>query len=269
MLRALEIVVRHHPSLPAALDGVSLELTRGEVVAVLGPNGSGKSTLGRALAGLLPLESGSITASAGGAPARVGLVLQDPAAQLVAASVADEIAFGPEAVSHAPELIARVVGSLLVTHVLVDVAARDPRALSGGQQQRVAVAALEACAVDVLVLDEPTAMLDGPSRSRFRALVPELARARAVAWITQEPDEVGFADRVVVLDGGRVAWSGTPAAFVAAREISATFDLELPAAARIAHGLAAQGAWPAGAPIPSRLDALVATLAPGGEAGRG
>ncbi len=163
--------------------------------------------------------------------------------------------------------VANVVDATVAEHRLDALWHRDPAQLSGGQQQRVAVAAIEACDVDVLVFDEPTAMLDAPARRACFELLRTRAGGRAVAWITQVPDEVAACDRVVVLDAGVVAWSGSVREFVGDRAIAATWDLELPVAARVAHELAARGAWPSGAPIPVELDDLRRTLAVAGGAG--
>jgi energy-coupling factor transport system ATP-binding protein len=259
LLHAQGLVVRHHPSQAPVLAGVSITLERGEVVAVVGSNGSGKSTLARALAGLLPLEAGRIT-GAGGRPPRVGLVLQDPAAQLVAATVADEVAIGAQAAATSAAAVAGTVDRIVDEHGLGSVWHRDPAGLSGGQQQRVAVASIDACEVDVLVYDEPTAMLDAPARRGFASRVRERAHGRASVWITQEPDEVAACDRVIVLDAGAVAWSGATASYVADPTIPATWGLELPMTARIAHDLRAAGAWPADAPAPLHVEQLLATL---------
>jgi energy-coupling factor transport system ATP-binding protein len=266
LLRATDLVVRHHASLPPALAGVSLDVAAGELVAVVGANGSGKSTLARALVGLLPLESGSVRGGDAG-PARVGLVLQDPAAQLVAATVADEVAMGPQAAGLDPIDVAAVVDQHLRLQQLTTLRARDPGTLSGGQQQRVAVAAIGACDARVLVLDEPTALLDPPSRRAFAASVPELASGRGVVWITQEADEVALCDRVVVLEAGTVAWSGPTAQYVAEPHVANSLGLELPVAARVAEALRVAGVAPAGLGAPISARELVEQLVGGGARG--
>jgi energy-coupling factor transporter ATP-binding protein EcfA2 len=261
LLRATGLVVRHHPSLPPALAGVDLELAAGEVVGIVGANGSGKSTLARALVGLLPLDAGAVVGADGRHAPRVGLVLQDPAAQLIAVTVADELALGPEASGLAPEQVTQLVARHLQLGELQPLQARDPATLSGGQQQRVAIAAIEACDVEVLVLDEPTAMLDPRARSRFAQRVREAAAGRAVAWITQEPDDLEWCDRVFVLDAGVVTWTGSLDAYIAQPHVAASFGLELPVAARIAHAMRTREAWPEQLRIPRTEADLLQWLA--------
>jgi energy-coupling factor transporter ATP-binding protein EcfA2 len=258
---AEHLAARHHAAAPLALEDVSIEAAVGEIVAVVGANGSGKSTLARVLAGLLPVEAGEIGwrgAPLGRSP-RVGLVLQDPAAQAIGATVADDIAWGPERSGYAPDATAAVVARVLRELDLVALAARHPGELSGGQQQRVAAGALIACDVDVLVLDEPGAMLDAAARARFADAVRVLARDCAVVWITQRGDELARADRVVVLDAGHSVWVGPTRDFLARPELAATWDVELPAQTRIAHAFGLDG------PPPRDIDELIAIL--GGDGG--
>jgi len=260
LLRAENLVVRHHPALPPVLDGVSLDVAAGEFVAVVGGNGSGKSTLARSLCGLLPLESGRVTDATGTAQPRVGLVLQDPAAQFVAGTVADDIAFGPEGAGAEPERIAATVTGLVRMLDLETVAASDPSRISGGQQQRSAIAAVLACDVDVLILDEPTAMLDGAACAELVSHMPLLVGGRGVVWVTQAADELALCHRVVLLDAGVVIWSGLTTEYVARPEIAATVGLELPVASRIAHAMAARGEWLQAWPIPVSETELLTTL---------
>jgi energy-coupling factor transporter ATP-binding protein EcfA2 len=137
--------------------------------------------------------------------------------------------------------------------------------LSGGQQQRVAIAAIGACDAQVLVLDEPTALLDPAARRAFAANVRRMAAGRGVVWVTQEADELALCDRVVVLEAGTVAWTGATAEYVDAPHVAASLGLELPVAARVAIALRAAGVGPAGAtPVTAR--GLVEQLV-GGAAG--
>ena len=259
---AEHVAARHHAALPLALEDASIEAAVGEIVAVVGANGSGKSTLARALAGLVPIERGRIGwrgAQIDGRATRVGLVLQDPAAQAIAATVADDIAWALERSEHTPDHTASIVATVLRELDLVELAARNPGELSGGQQQRAAAGALIACAVDVLILDEPGAMLDAGARARFGVAMRELARERAVIWITQRGDELARADRVVVLDAGHTVWAGPTAAFLADPALAHTWDVELPAEVRIAHALGLSS----GATAPRDIAQLLASIGDG------
>lgn len=262
---AEQLVVRHHPEQPPVVDGVSLHAHVGEIVGITGPNGSGKSTLARALAGLLPREHGSIhwEGSAAVAAPRVGLVLQDPAAQAVADTVADDVAWSSERSGAAPTETAALVNQSIASLDLVDVAARHPSELSGGQQQRAALAALLASDADVLVLDEPGAQLDASARAVFARAVRATSEQRPVLWITQRPEELAHCDRVLVLDAGHVVWEGTAAAYAADPALPGTWGLELPPAARIAHELGLTGE--AVGVVPLHLEQLLALVqGPGG-----
>ncbi|MCW2949745.1 MAG: energy-coupling factor transporter ATPase [Thermoleophilia bacterium] len=255
LLDAQQLVVRRHAGDHPVLEGVSIAVARGEIVAVVGANGSGKSTLVRALVGLVDIESGSIAGDA-----RIGLVLQDPAAQSIAATVADDVAWGPEAAGHAPDVVATRVGELLAAFALTDRAATAPTRLSGGEQQRLAAAALLACDVDVLVLDEPTAMLDLTARAQFVHLLDSLRAQLGIIWVTQNADELAACDRLVVLDAGVAVWSGSMRDFVAVPELGATWDVGLPAASRVAHALVDRGVWPPAAAIPVTETELLEVL---------
>lgn len=263
VLRAHDIVVRRHPSRPPVLRGVSFSVAQEQIVAVVGSNGSGKSTLARVITGLITPESGRIDGGEDHKPApRVGLVLQDPAAQVIMATVADEIAVG---VSSGP--VAQRVDAVVTEHELDNIWHRDPLGLSGGQQQRVALAAIDACDVDVLVLDEPTAMLDVAARASFSSRIRARARGRAVLWITQEPEEIALCDRVMVLHAGALAWNGSVQEYVSDPDLARTWGLEIPAASRIVHDLKQLGVWPqklSSRQHPTTVPELLAQLGIGG-----
>lgn len=207
------------------LAGVTLSIASGEVVALLGGNGSGKSTLGRIASGALLPDGGEVSVDgvvlAEGSRRdevrrRVGMVVQNPQDQIVSTVVADEVAFGPRNLGCAGgELDARVRGALEAVG-LSDAADRDVNELSGGEQQRVALAGVLAMEPSYLVLDEALSMVDSAERPQLRSLVHALARERSlgVVAITHDPVEALGADRVVVLEAGRVAWEGTPDSFV-------------------------------------------------------
>lgn len=203
---------------------VELELRAGAVVAVLGPNGSGKSTLLRAIAGLQPITSGMVALSGkvlddGSAvfvrprDRAVGVVFQDYAL-FPHLSVLENVAFGPRSRGCSRAEARRIASDALDQLNVADLARRRPAEVSGGQAQRVALARALATSPDVLLLDEPMAALDVETRDAVRAqLAAQLAAFEGIAvLVTHDPlDALLLADRVVVLESGRVVQDGTPA----------------------------------------------------------
>ena len=221
-----------------ALDDVSLELARGERLCVLGANGSGKSTLASVICGLLApdearLSSRARQVCAGGAPdleayrrARrsLGLVFQNPDDQIVTSIVADDVAFGPENLGVPRDQIAARVARELHRVAMDDYAQADPARLSGGQRQRVCIAGALAMEPAVLVLDEPASLLDVRGRLAILRVMGRLAAAgTTLVHVTHFMEEALEADRVIVMDHGRVALSGTPGGgLLAGREARGT-----------------------------------------------
>ena len=207
------------------LNGISLDVKDGERLCVLGPNGSGKSTLAQVICGLEAPDEGTVelagrVAFSDGTPdadayraARhgTGLVFQNPEDQVVTSIVADDVAFGPENLGVPTEEIVRRVARELERVALADRAQDDPARLSGGQQQRVAIAGALAMRPDLLVLDEPGAMLDVIGRRGIMDVLAKLQEAgTTIVHITHFMDEALAADRVIVMLAGRVALEGTP-----------------------------------------------------------
>lgn len=203
-----------------ALHGVSLCVERGEVVALIGHNGSGKSTLGRLVCGAQLPQSGTVCvdgASTANVPGRalvrrlVGYVGQNPADQTVSTIVSDELAFGPWNIGCAEGEIAERVASSLDAVGLAGFEDREVPSLSGGELQRLVLASVLAMEPGYLVLDEVTSQIDSTFRSQFRSLVVRLAgRGVGVVLVTHDPLEVLSCNRVLVLDAGKVIWSGAP-----------------------------------------------------------
>lgn len=203
-----------------ALHGVSLCVERGEVVALIGHNGSGKSTLGRLVCGAQLPQSGAVCvdgASTANVPGRalvrrlVGYVGQNPADQTVSTIVSDELAFGLWNIGCAEGEIAERVASSLDAVGLAGFEDREVPSLSGGELQRLALASVLAMEPGYLVLDEVTSQIDSTFRSQFRSLVARLAgRGVGVVLVTHDPLEVLSCNRVLVLDAGKVIWSGAP-----------------------------------------------------------
>lgn len=203
-----------------ALHGVSLCVERGEVVALIGHNGSGKSTLGRLVCGAQVPQSGAVCvdgASTANVPGRalvrrlVGYVGQNPADQTVSTIVSDELAFGLWNIGCAEGEIAERVASSLDAVGLASFEDREVPSLSGGELQRLVLASVLAMEPGYLVLDEVTSQIDSTFRSQFRGLVARLAgRGVGVVLVTHDPLEVLSCNRVLVLDAGKVIWSGAP-----------------------------------------------------------
>lgn len=203
-----------------ALHGVSLCVERGEVVALIGHNGSGKSTLGRLVCGAQLPQSGAVCvdgASTANVPGRalvrrlVGYVGQNPADQTVSTIVSDELAFGLWNIGCTEGVIAERVANSLDAVGLAGFEDREVQSLSGGELQRLVLASVLAMEPGYLVLDEVTSQIDSTFRSQFRSLVSRLAgRGVGVVLVTHDPLEVLSCNWVLVLDAGKVIWSGAP-----------------------------------------------------------
>ncbi len=192
----------------AVLQACSLEIPRGEFWMLLGTNGSGKSTLLKVLAGLLLPQAGQVEI----APP-VGFVFQNPDHQLVMPTVGADVAFGlVEEELALPEIRQRVADALSAVN-LIHLQRRPIYALSGGQKQRVAIAGAIARHCDVLLLDEPTALLDADSQLSLVAQVQQLVRQRGITalWVTHRLEELEYCDGAILLEGGRVVDQGEPA----------------------------------------------------------
>ena len=234
-----------------ALDGIDLEVREGEFLCVLGGNGSGKSTLAKHLNALLVPDAGRVTVDGLDTAdaeyvydirSRVGLVFQNPDDQLVATLVEDDVAFGPENLGVAPAAIARDVETALAEVGLSGFERRETHALSGGQKQRVAIAGVLAMEPKVIVFDEATSMLDPRGRRGLMRVARDLHdRGLTVVMITHFMEEAAAADRVVVLDRGRVALEGTPDEVLTRADVLAGLELDVPPACELALVLRGRG----------------------------
>ena len=234
-----------------ALDNINLQIDKGEFVAIIGTNGSGKSTLAKHLNALMLPTSGQclINGLDTADPAntwdirrQVGMVFQNPDNQIVAAVVEEDVAFGPENLGIDPEEIAERVEAALAAVNMLPFRHHGPHRLSGGQKQRIAIAGALAMLPDCLVLDEPTAMLDPQGRQEVLATVVRLNRERrmTIVYITHFMEEAVVADRVVVMQAGKIIMSGTPTEiFSMVAELKA-IGLEVPVAAEISARLRQQ-----------------------------
>ena len=235
-----------------AVEDFSFSVEKGEYIAVLGRNGSGKSTLAKLFNALLIPDKGKITVgefcsadkkSLFEIRKRVGVVFQNPDNQLIASIVEDDIAFGPENVGIPRKEIGERIEFALKAVGMEEFRKSSPERLSGGQKQRIAIAGVLALAPEILILDESTAMLDPAGRKEVLKVVEKLNKERGVTVIavTHYMEEALIADRVIVLDGGKLAKEGRPEEIFADREVAVGLGLELPFAARIADELIKRG----------------------------
>ena len=256
-VRLAHVTLRYGDSV--ALDDVTLEVCRGERVCVLGANGSGKSTLASVICGLLAPDEGDVELAGhavctGGVPdlaayrdarRQLGLVFQNPDDQIVTSVVADDVAFGPENLGVPRTQISVRVARELRRVAMEKCAHADPSRLSGGQRQRVCIAGALAMEPAVLVLDEPSSLLDVRGRAAIMRVMGRLAAAGAtLVHVTHFMDEALAADRVVVMQHGHVALEGTPDEVFAAKnaQVIEALGLEMPFEARLAVALRQAGA---------------------------
>ena len=285
MMKAVEVrglSFRYEGSEEWALREVDLEIDRGELVLVLGPTGSGKSTFLRCLIGLIPhFYSGEYLGSVrvmgmevASTPVhrlatRVGMVFQNPETQIFSTSVESELAFPLENLGVPPEEIRRRVEDALDRFGLRDLRRRNPAELSGGQKQRLAIATVTAMGPDVLLLDEPTSMLDPLAAKEVLDLVVELCReeGRTVLVSEHRTDLIApHADRVIAFSGGRVIYSGDPKSFFSELrrgEIPVPRVVEL--YWRLRDSCRLDGPVPL---LPEELEALISRKVRGGVCGR-
>ena len=282
--RLAHVTLRYGDS--AALDDVTLEVCRGERVCVLGANGSGKSTLASVICGLLAPDEGDVELAGhavctGGVPdlaayrdarRQLGLVFQNPDDQIVTSVVADDVAFGPENLGVPRAQISARVARELRRVAMEKYAHADPSRLSGGQRQRVCIAGALAMEPAVLVLDEPSSLLDVRGRAAIMRVMGRLAAAGAtLVHVTHFMDEALAADRVVVMQHGHVALEGTPDEVFAAKnaQVIEALGLEMPFEARLAVALrqarAAGGAIAAPGAPSDEMPAACAACAPAAE----
>ena len=246
-------------SVNRAVDDVSLSIREGDFVAILGRNGSGKSTFAKQLNALLYPTGGTVwlcgknTAdedSLWDIRSSAGMVFQNPDNQIIASQVEDDVGFGPENLGVPTEEIWRRVEAALAAVGMQAYAEKSPLRLSGGQKQRVAIAGILAMQPKCLILDEPTAMLDPEGRREVLKAVRELNKAAGITvlLITHYMEETVDADRVIVMQKGKVTIDGTPREIFSRTEEVRDAGLTLPQAAQLAGRLKE-----AGIPLPDGI----------------
>lgn len=231
-----------------ALKNLDLEVKNGDFVAILGHNGSGKSTLAKLLnAQMAPTEGkiiidgfdSSVEENVRKIRKRCSMVFQNPDNQMVATTVEDEVAFGPENLQiENPELAQRVTDSLEMVG-MEDYRKRAPSELSGGQKQRVAIAGVVAMMSEYIIFDEPTAMLDPRGRKDVLEIVRRLNKeyGKTILYITHYMEEAVFADKIVVLNSGQKVLEGTPREVFSQVDTMKEMGLTVPQVTEVAYEL--------------------------------
>lgn len=242
-----------------AIEDVSFKIKAGEFVAILGHNGSGKSTLAKHINALLVPEEGTIYVDDIDTSEeemkweirqRVGMVFQNPDNQIVHNVVEDDVGFGPENIGVPTKKIWERVEEALTKVGMLKARKESPNNLSGGQKQRVAIAGILAMRPKCIVLDEATAMLDPMGRKEVLHAVRELNEKEniTILWITHYMEEVVDADRVIVMDKGRIVLEGAPREIFSQVEKLQEYHLDVPQVTLLAHELRTRGL-----PIPEAM----------------
>ena len=239
-----------------ALDRINLEIEEGSFVAILGHNGSGKSTLAKMLSLILMPDEGSVFIDGKNMSAEdvteedvlrarrdVGMVFQNPDNQIVATVVEEDVAFGPENLGMPPALIRERVNEALAMVGMTEYARHAPHKLSGGQKQRIAIAGIIAMRRRCIIFDESTAMLDPVGRREVMDIIERLNREEhiTVLLITHYMTEAVRADRVVVMDRGRILMDGTPRAVFSQPETLWKVRLDVPQTTELLYQLRQSG----------------------------
>lgn len=234
-----------------AVDNVNLTFEKGSFTAILGKNGSGKSTLAKHLNGLLLPSEGVVYVD--GYDTReethvwdvrqtAGMVFQNPDNQLVSAIVEDDVAFGPENLGVDPAEIRRRVDKSLAAVNMGKFRKKPPHLLSGGQKQRIAIAGVVAMKPQCIIFDEPTAMLDPRGRQEIMDIIGELhEEGITVILITHFMEEAAQAERVIVMNEGKILLDGTPAEVFSQRNLLQSVNLDIPLAVELAQKLREKG----------------------------
>lgn len=235
-----------------ALNSVDFTAKQGEFVCILGHNGSGKSTFAKHINALLVPNDGTVTVAGMDTKDEdmlweirrtAGMVFQNPDNQIVSSIVEEDVAFGPENLGvPQPEIVERVHNALEAMDML-EFAKREPHMLSGGQKQRVAIAGVLAMFPEIIVFDEPTAMLDPSGRAEVMAAIRELntKHKKTVVLITHFMDEAVDADRVYIMKDGLVIGQGTPRDIFREMDLLQSSGLTPPFAVRMYYALKEQG----------------------------
>lgn len=235
-----------------AVSGISLTVDKGEFVVVLGHNGSGKSTLAKLSNSIFIPTEGKVYVNGMDTSdeknefnirEKVGVVFQNPDNQIVASIVEEDVAFGPENLGIEPKIIRERVDNALKAVGMYEYRLHETHRLSGGQKQRVAIAGMIAMLPECIVFDEPTAMLDPRGRKEVIKTARELntEKGMSIVLITHFMEEAVFADKIYVMDNGKIVAAGTPSEIFSQKELLHSAGLDVPDVVKIASALRQNG----------------------------
>ena len=235
-----------------ALQGVDISVQKGEFVVILGHNGSGKSTFARHINALLEPSGGTLWIQGMNTKEedkiwlirqKAGMIFQNPDNQMIASVVEEDVAFGPENLGMQPERIRASVKEALEAVGMMEYRKSAPTRLSGGQKQRIAIAGVLAMKPECIVLDEPTAMLDPKGRKEVMKTLWKLNKEdrMTVIHITHYMEEAVNADRIIVMDHGKVVLEGTPRQVFTEVELLKQYGLDVPQMTELAYRLRKDG----------------------------
>lgn len=239
-------------SIQLAVKDLSLQIRRGEFLAILGHNGSGKSTLAKMMNGMILPTRGEVYVNGINTRdedkiwdirSKAGMVFQNPDNQIVATIVEEDVAFGPENLGIPPKEIRKRVDDSLEAVGMSEYKKHAPHLLSGGQKQRVAIAGILAMEPDCIIFDEPTAMLDPSGRKEVMETITKLNKEKnkTIVLITHFMDEAVLADRVMVLNEGENVLMGTPREIFSQVEKLKELGLDVPQVTELAYELRKEG----------------------------
>ncbi len=242
----------HVEEVSRAIDGMDLDIKAGDFVAILGHNGSGKSTFAKQINGILLPTEGTVWISGMNTAddshiwdirRTAGMVFQNPDNQIIGNIVEEDVGFGPENLGVPTDEIWRRVDESLEAVGMTAYRMKSPNKLSGGQKQRVAIAGVMAMKPQCIILDEPTAMLDPNGRKEVIRTVHELNRREGITvlLITHYMEEVIDADRVIVMDDGKLVMDGTPREIFSRVDRLKSYRLDVPQVTELAYELKKEG----------------------------
>ena len=254
IVRAENLVFRYDDEIITknAVDDVSLNIEEGEFVVIIGHNGSGKSTLAKHFNGIFYPTQGDVYIKGMNTKddsliweirQKAGMVFQNPDNQIVATIVEEDVAFGPENLGIEKSIIRKRVDEALALVNMTEFAKKQPHNLSGGQKQRVAIAGIIAMRPDCIIFDEPTAMLDPSGRKEVIDTILKLNKeeGKTIIHITHFMDEATNADRVIVMDEGKITMQGKPREIFARVEELNALGLDVPQMTELSYELGLEG----------------------------